>query len=313
MDSIATTIPTDRQAAAPRESNPRDEKAREGAAPPFSLAMASVALEGQAASSLKTHGSTPAGDGPGAGRQLREPVREEQTSDRQRGERAEPARSPSEARSAERPSNAGLQESNAAYKSTGSTLPSNSTTAHGASPAAGAHQIAQAATSSTQGPKELAAIRDFAASRNNAATHASRMRSAARPTEPQPAQQDFARLVAKRIGASGTSFDIRLDPPELGRVEGRFTIGDDGKAVLSLKFDNQSAFDLFARDQEALRTALAHAGLDLGSSDLDFSFSQSPAEQSLQSSSASAGELSPIIDEPYLAPAYSLGAINLRV
>ncbi len=88
-----------------------------------------------------------------------------------------------------------------------------------------------------------------------------------------PAQTltQFAEILARRLdGAS--QFDLRLDPPALGGVEGRLTLSDDGAALLSLTFDNQSAFDLLRRDEAALRSALASAGFDLSQHNLQMSF-----------------------------------------
>lgn len=93
---------------------------------------------------------------------------------------------------------------------------------------------------------------------------------------PASAVKQFAEILAQRLdGAS--QFDLRLDPPALGSVEGRLTLSDDGQATLALSFDNQSAFDLFRRDDAALRFALADAGFDLAGRNLQFSFRE-PAQ-----------------------------------
>lgn len=85
------------------------------------------------------------------------------------------------------------------------------------------------------------------------------------------AVRQFAEILAQRLD-SASQFDIRLDPPALGSVEGRLTLSDDGRARLALTFDNQPAFDLFRRDETALRSALADAGFDLSGRSLHFSF-----------------------------------------
>lgn len=91
----------------------------------------------------------------------------------------------------------------------------------------------------------------------------------ARPTA--SAVKQFAEILAQRID-NASQFDLRLDPPALGSIEGRLTLSDDRQAVLSLSFDNPSTYDLFRRDEAALRLALADAGFDLGGRNLQFSF-----------------------------------------
>ena len=85
-------------------------------------------------------------------------------------------------------------------------------------------------------------------------------------------QETFAHLLAKRLDAKTSVFDIRLDPPELGRIAGRFEIADDGAGVLKLSFDNQATFDMFRRDEAALRQALADAGVSLDGQSLVFDY-----------------------------------------
>ena len=123
------------------------------------------------------------------------------------------------------------------------------------------------------GPRDNAVFKD--------ATALAKKNPTFKTSTPQQASQTtevFARLLAKKLD-SGSSFDIRLDPPSLGRVEGRFAISQDGKSVLALSFDNQAALDLFKNDELALRTALTDSGIDLGQSDISFSMSMNSPDQ----------------------------------
>lgn len=99
------------------------------------------------------------------------------------------------------------------------------------------------------------------------------------PPPTAPKVDDFARLIARRLDEA-TRFALRLDPPELGRVEGRLVLDDRGDAVLALSFDNQSALDVFARDAAGLRAALTTAGFDLGSGALAFTLRQDQRDPS---------------------------------
>ncbi|MEQ1931769.1 MAG: flagellar hook-length control protein FliK, partial [Parvularculaceae bacterium] len=99
--------------------------------------------------------------------------------------------------------------------------------------------------------------------------------------------EDFARLIARRLDDGSSEFELRLDPPELGRIEARLIVGDDGETTLAIKFDNQAAYDLFARDDAALRLAFAEAGYDFGRSGLSFSLDDRPRPDAPANVSAS--------------------------
>jgi flagellar hook-length control protein FliK len=73
----------------------------------------------------------------------------------------------------------------------------------------------------------------------------------------------------------GTSrFTIRLDPPELGRVDVRMHVDPSGGINARLTVDRPEALDLFQRDQRQLERALAQAGLDSSRTSLEFSLRQ---------------------------------------
>ena len=66
-------------------------------------------------------------------------------------------------------------------------------------------------------------------------------------------------------------FDIRMDPPELGRIEVHLSLGDDGKAQASLVVDKPQTLELLQRDAGSLNRTLSDAGLDLSNNGLNFS------------------------------------------
>jgi flagellar hook-length control protein FliK len=88
---------------------------------------------------------------------------------------------------------------------------------------------------------------------------------------PPRSLEAFAEILARRLHDGSSVFDLRLDPPALGRVEARLVLDPDGAARLALKFDNEAARDFFARDEAALRAALADTGFNLGDGALSFS------------------------------------------
>ena len=66
-------------------------------------------------------------------------------------------------------------------------------------------------------------------------------------------------------------FEIRLDPPELGRIEVRLDVDRDGNAVTRLIADRSDTLDLLRRDANSLQQALQDAGLKTSDNGLQFS------------------------------------------
>jgi flagellar hook-length control protein FliK len=59
-------------------------------------------------------------------------------------------------------------------------------------------------------------------------------------------------------------FEIRLDPPELGRIDVRLDVDTGGKVTSRLLVERAETLDLLRRDAPQLERALQHAGLDTG-------------------------------------------------
>ena len=81
----------------------------------------------------------------------------------------------------------------------------------------------------------------------------------------------LAVAIAARSQSGNKQFDIRLDPPELGRVEVRLSIDATGKAQASLSADQPRTLDLLKTDAPALTRALRDAGLNVSQNGLNFS------------------------------------------
>jgi flagellar hook-length control protein FliK len=69
-------------------------------------------------------------------------------------------------------------------------------------------------------------------------------------------------------------FNIRLDPPELGRVDVHMTVDDTGKAQATLSVDKPQTLALLQKDAPELQRQLKDAGLDLSQNGLNFSLRQ---------------------------------------
>jgi chemotaxis protein MotD len=66
-------------------------------------------------------------------------------------------------------------------------------------------------------------------------------------------------------------FEIRLDPPELGRIDVRLDVGKDGQVTSRLVVERSETLDLLRRDAPNLERALESAGLRTNDSGLQFS------------------------------------------
>lgn len=151
---------------------------------------------------------------------------------------------------------------------------------------------------------EIAAMREAALSKASA------------PKAPRPVQQaqttataqNFAQLFARKLSNGATSFELRLDPPHLGRVDAQLTVGDDGEKVVALRFENQQTLDLFARDEAGLRTALSSSGQDFDQHQFTFDLHEpgDPAAAPMTETAAQSAE-------PAFAASYSTGAVDLRI
>ena len=82
--------------------------------------------------------------------------------------------------------------------------------------------------------------------------------------------------MAHQMHAGQSRFTIRMDPPELGRVDVRMHVDASGTVNARLTVERAETLDLFQRDQRSLERALTQAGVDGGKANLEFSLKQNP-------------------------------------
>ena len=80
--------------------------------------------------------------------------------------------------------------------------------------------------------------------------------------------------IATQAQAGRHRFEIRLDPPELGRIDVRLDIDRDGNVTSRLVADRVETLDLLKRDAAELQRALQQAGLKTSDHALEFSLRQ---------------------------------------
>lgn len=118
---------------------------------------------------------------------------------------------------------------------------------------------------------------DFALQARHSSQNMSRMeavtaqaQSHAQSQAGQAASQ-IATAMARTLNNGDTKFQMRLDPPELGRVEVHMKVAKDGSVQAHMIVDSPETLDMFMRDQRGLERALTNAGLNTDSSSLQFS------------------------------------------
>lgn len=159
-----------------------------------------------------------------------------------------------------------------------------------------------------------------------AAIHATRLMPAAYQAVPNPINMgQVAFEMVRQIHQGQSRFTIRLDPPELGRVDVKMQVDAAGGVSARLVVDRPETLDLFQRDQRTLERALAQAGLDSARTHLEFSLRQNPFggsagnhdQQQHQSGSSArftldeAGDLPPIPAITLYRGNISAGGVNI--
>ncbi len=76
--------------------------------------------------------------------------------------------------------------------------------------------------------------------------------------------------IAARVQSGRSRFEIRLDPPELGRIDVRLDVDRSGQVTSRLVVDKAETLDLLRRDAPELERALQQAGLKTGDNGLQF-------------------------------------------
>ncbi len=90
---------------------------------------------------------------------------------------------------------------------------------------------------------------------------------------------ELAVEIATRAGKGERRFDIRLDPPELGRIDVRLEIDSKGNTTTKLIVERAETLDMLQRDARGLEKALQNAGLKLDAGGLEFSLRQDTQAQ----------------------------------
>ena len=131
-------------------------------------------------------------------------------------------------------------------------------------------------------------------------------------TEPTVSLAGLPVAIASRAQAGSSQFDIRLDPPELGRIEVQLSVDSDGQVVSHITADRQDTLNLLQSQQPQLQQALEQAGLKTSDSAMQFSLrDQSFAGQQQQNQNfAQNGNNSQSNTQQLVIPDSSLSAVD---
>jgi flagellar hook-length control protein FliK len=98
-----------------------------------------------------------------------------------------------------------------------------------------------------------------------------RAETAAAPQLPRlPATEQIAINIQKAIKAGKDQVTIKLQPEELGRIDVKLEVGEDGRVTAQVRVEKPETLELLQRDARGLERALQEAGLRADSGSLSF-------------------------------------------
>ena len=77
--------------------------------------------------------------------------------------------------------------------------------------------------------------------------------------------------IARNFDNGVNRFEIRIDPPELGRVDVKLDMTVEGRVQAHLTVERSETLELMMRDARSLEKALADTGLNMNRDSLSFS------------------------------------------
>ncbi len=103
--------------------------------------------------------------------------------------------------------------------------------------------------------------------------------------------------IAAQARAGNSRFEIRLDPPELGRIDVRLDVDRDGNVTSRLVIERADTYDLLRRDQSTLERALQQAGLKTSENSMQFSLRDEGASQNQRDRDTPAPHITAIVTD----------------
>ena len=105
-------------------------------------------------------------------------------------------------------------------------------------------------------------------------------------------------ITSKALAGKG-QFDIRLDPPDLGKIHVRLDVDRDGNVITHMVADRTDTLDMLRKDTAGLERALQDAGLKTSDNSLQFSLRDQSANQQ-QSNGGNANTAHIVVEDEQL-------------
>jgi len=96
--------------------------------------------------------------------------------------------------------------------------------------------------------------------------------------------------ISANAKAGNSRFEIRLDPPDLGRIDVRLDVDKNGQVTSRLFVEKSETLDLLRRDAPQLQQALQDAGLKTSDSGLQFSLRDQSPQQGQSNANGNGGQ-----------------------
>lgn len=112
--------------------------------------------------------------------------------------------------------------------------------------------------------------------------------------------------IATRALSGSNQFDIRLDPPELGRIDVRLSVDGSGQVTSHVTVDRPETLTLLQNQQPQLQRALEQAGLKTADNGLQFSL----RDQSFAGQNSGGGDTQPNSTPQLVIPDSDLSPIE---
>jgi flagellar hook-length control protein FliK len=100
-----------------------------------------------------------------------------------------------------------------------------------------------------------------------------------RPVNEAQMVEGVSVLLARAGKNQVNEFIIRMDPPELGRIEVQMRMSEDGTVQAVIASDNPNTHDLLRREASTIERALNESGFRTGNDGLSFNLKQQSSEQ----------------------------------
>lgn len=112
----------------------------------------------------------------------------------------------------------------------------------------------------------------------------------------------LAVAIASRAQAGSNQFEIRLSPPELGRIDVQLNVDGNGQVTSHMTVERPETLQLLQSQQPQLQSALEQAGLTTANNGLQFTLSDQSFAGQNNGSGAQPMTAQLVIPEPDLPP-----------